>query len=63
MKKIRFKNITVTFSWTNWTFGIWWDCRRMHALGLDLGPLEFVYKPPRRANGMSSLRARTPRGM
>lgn len=61
MKKIRFENLTITFSWSNWTFGFWWDCRKMYACGVDLGPLEVVYYYPTRwkNNGMRIVRQRS----
>lgn len=39
----------VNWTWTNWTFGIWWSSRRNRrlpyaAFGIDLGPLEVVWR-------------------
>lgn len=35
------KRWKASFSWTNWTFGIWWgQFHRGLIIGLDLGPLE-----------------------
>lgn len=33
-----------TWSWTNWTFGIWWDRRKLKAFGIDIGPFEYMRK-------------------
>lgn len=41
------------FTWTNWTFGVWWDRTKLHAVGLDLGPLEIIWREPK-----SAMRAR-----
>jgi len=32
-----------TFTWTNWTFGFWWDRRKLGKAGIDLGPCEWVW--------------------
>jgi hypothetical protein len=38
----------IRFTWTNWTFGIWWgrfskSKRQPNHFGLDLGPLELIW--------------------
>lgn len=34
-----------TWSWTNWTFGVWKLEKRHHkAYGVDIGPLEIVWR-------------------
>lgn len=40
-----------TWSWTNWTFGVWWyttSIKKIKLFGLDLGPLEYVRRRPNR---------------
>jgi hypothetical protein len=38
----RFK---VEWSWTNWTFGVWYGkFSGRHAIGVDMGPLELIWK-------------------
>jgi len=39
---VKRENIALTWSWTNWTFGVWY-CRNMAAWGVDLGPFGFFY--------------------
>jgi hypothetical protein len=34
--------VKITWTWTNWTFGVWWDTKKLKAGGIDLGPLEGV---------------------
>jgi len=38
------KRFRVTWTWTTWTFGIWWDKKKLHAWGFDLGPCELIYR-------------------
>jgi len=33
----------VTLCWTNWTIGVWWS-PHLNARGLDLGPIEVVWR-------------------
>lgn len=44
-KKYETKNgaLNIYTTATNWTFGIWW-IRRRGWYGLDLGPMEIVYR-------------------
>jgi len=38
----------VMWTWTNWTFGLWYSRVRKHrAWGIDLGPLEIIWSTPR----------------
>lgn len=36
--------ISFRWSWTNWTFGVWWDRTKLRAWGVDLGPFEVVVR-------------------
>lgn len=40
--------VEARWTWTNWTFGVWWDLKRLRAFGLDVGPFELMCKLPRR---------------
>lgn len=46
----RFWRREVQVNWTNWTVGIWWSSRRARrrlpypTIGIDLGPLEIVWR-------------------
>lgn len=37
------KRFEITWHLTNWTFGIWWDRKKLKKGGIDLGPLEIIY--------------------
>lgn len=43
-RNARVRERRTTLTWTNWTFGVWWDRRRLKAFGIDLGPLEIVWR-------------------
>jgi hypothetical protein len=37
--------VRITWTWTNWTFGVWTkQFHRFRAWGIDLGPLEMVWR-------------------
>lgn len=52
--RLRTGRLTVTWTWTNWTVGVWWDRRArgrpVRRAGVDLGPLEAAWQrlPARR---------------
>lgn len=43
MTKVASTNLNVMFSWTSWTFGVWWDRKKLKAWGVDLGPIAVTY--------------------
>lgn len=56
---------TTTWSWTNWTFGLWWKgFKRSNCFGIDAGPLEVVWKWPTQLQKehMAAFEARQRRG-
>jgi hypothetical protein len=37
--------MTVTWTWTNWTFGVYWGpIGRTNVFGIDIGPLELIWR-------------------
>lgn len=42
--KLRSKTPDIAWKWRKWTFGFWTDPSNWTAFGIDIGPLEIVWR-------------------
>lgn len=61
MAKLASKKLKVQFCATAWTFGFWWDRKKLKAWGIDLGPLAVTYKWKKNNVDLQALRQRQSR--